>query len=47
VSVPVGFDERGLPVGVQLIAARWQEGALLAAAEAIEAAGEPSSSRET
>ena len=37
VSVPVGFDERGLPEGVQLIAPRWQEGALLAAAERIEA----------
>jgi amidase len=39
VSVPVGFDERGLPVGVQLVGPRWAEGALLAAAAAIETAG--------
>jgi amidase len=38
VSVPVGSDERGLPVGVQLIAPRWQERSLLAAAAAIESA---------
>jgi amidase len=36
VSVPVGFDARGLPVGVQLIGPRWAEGTLIAAAEAIE-----------
>ena len=36
VSVPAGFDGRGLPVGVQVVAQRWREGALLAAAEAIE-----------
>jgi amidase len=38
VSVPVGFDMHGLPVGVQLIGPRWAEGALLAAAQAIEEA---------
>jgi amidase len=36
VSVPVGLDARGLPAGVQLVGPRWQEGALLAAAEIIE-----------
>ena len=38
VSVPAGFSEGGLPVGVQLVAARWREDALLAAAEAVEGA---------
>jgi amidase len=38
VSIPVGVDERGLPVGVQLIGPRWAERALLAAAQAIEEA---------
>ena len=38
VSVPVGLDLHGLPVGVQLIGPRWAEGALLAAARAIEGA---------
>ncbi len=38
VSVPVGFDTHGLPVGVQLIGPRWTEGALLAAAQVIEEA---------
>ncbi len=38
VSVPVGLDTHGLPVGVQLIGPRWTEGALLAAAQAIEEA---------
>jgi amidase len=41
VSVPTGLDGRGLPVGVQVVAARWQEGTLLAAAEAIESGLEP------
>jgi amidase len=36
VSVPAGLDGRGLPVGVQVVAPRWREAALLAAAEAIE-----------
>jgi len=36
VSVPAGLDARGRPVGVQLVAARWREGTLVAAAEAIE-----------
>jgi amidase len=37
VSVPVGLDSRGLPRGVQLVGPPWHEGALLAAAEIIEA----------
>jgi amidase len=36
VSVPVGVDARGLPIGVQLVGPRWSESTLLAAAEAIE-----------
>ena len=36
-SLPVGFDARGLPAGVQLVGPRWHEGALLTAAEIIEA----------
>ncbi|WP_053227372.1 amidase family protein [Solirubrobacter soli] len=35
VSVPIGFDARGLPLGVQLVGPRWAERALLAVAEAI------------
>lgn len=35
-SAPAGLDGRGLPVGVQVVSPRWREGALLAAAEAIE-----------
>jgi amidase len=41
VSVPLGFDTRGLPVGVQLIGPCWAEGTLLAAAGAIEANSMP------
>jgi amidase len=37
VALPVGFDARGLPAGVQLVGPRWREGRLLAAAEIIEA----------
>ena len=36
VSIPVGLDARGLPIGVQLIGPRWAESGLLGAAEAIE-----------
>lgn len=36
-SVPSGFDARGLPLAVQLVAARWQEGRLLALARALHA----------
>lgn len=34
-SVPAGFDDHGLPLGVQLVAARWQEGKLFALARAL------------
>jgi Asp-tRNA(Asn)/Glu-tRNA(Gln) amidotransferase A subunit family amidase len=34
-AVPVGFDEHGLPVGVQLTGPAWSEGRVLAAAEAL------------
>ena len=37
-SVPAGFDAHGLPLAVQLVAARWQEGKLLALARALQAA---------
>jgi amidase len=37
VAVPAGRDARGIPVGVQVIGRWWDEGALLAAAAAIEA----------
>jgi aspartyl-tRNA(Asn)/glutamyl-tRNA(Gln) amidotransferase subunit A len=35
VAVPVGFDDLGLPVGVQLTGPAWSEGRVLAAAEAL------------
>ncbi len=34
-AVPVGFDELGLPVGVQLTGPPWSEGRVLAAADAL------------
>jgi len=34
-SVPAGFDDQGPPLGVQLAAARWQEGKLFALARAL------------
>jgi aspartyl-tRNA(Asn)/glutamyl-tRNA(Gln) amidotransferase subunit A len=37
-AVPVGFDEHGLPVGVQITGPPWSEGRVLAAAEALYAA---------
>jgi aspartyl-tRNA(Asn)/glutamyl-tRNA(Gln) amidotransferase subunit A len=36
VSVPVGFTRAGLPVGMQLAAARWQDATLLRAAHAYQ-----------
>ena len=36
ISIPGGFDERGLPIGLQLAAAPFQEKKLLAAAAALE-----------
>ncbi len=38
VSVPTGLTEAGLPMGVQVMAARWREDLALDAAEVIEAA---------
>jgi aspartyl-tRNA(Asn)/glutamyl-tRNA(Gln) amidotransferase subunit A len=38
-SLPYGQDERGLPIGVQLVAGHWQEAKLLRAAYALEKAG--------
>ena len=35
-SVPAGCDEHGLPLAVQLVSARWQEGKLLALARALQ-----------
>ncbi|HEU5294255.1 MAG TPA: amidase [Burkholderiaceae bacterium] len=35
-SVPAGFDDQGLPLGVQLVAARWHDGKLLALARALQ-----------
>ena len=37
-SVPAGFGEHGMPVGLQLIGNYWQEGALLHAAHALQQA---------
>jgi aspartyl-tRNA(Asn)/glutamyl-tRNA(Gln) amidotransferase subunit A len=37
-SIPCGFTKEGLPVGMQLIGARWAESSLLKIAEAYEAA---------
>jgi aspartyl-tRNA(Asn)/glutamyl-tRNA(Gln) amidotransferase subunit A len=39
VSVPAGFDARGLPLAVQLVGARWHEGKLFALARALHDAG--------
>jgi aspartyl-tRNA(Asn)/glutamyl-tRNA(Gln) amidotransferase subunit A len=33
--VPIGFDELGLPVGVQLTGPAWSEARVLAAADAL------------
>lgn len=38
VSVPVGFDDQGLPVGVQLIGKHWDEATLLQVAARLERA---------
>jgi aspartyl-tRNA(Asn)/glutamyl-tRNA(Gln) amidotransferase subunit A len=37
ISIPAGFTREGLPIGVQLLARRFDEGRLLAAAHALEA----------
>jgi amidase len=36
VALPVGFDRHGLPIGVQLVGARWSDVRLLAIARAID-----------
>jgi aspartyl-tRNA(Asn)/glutamyl-tRNA(Gln) amidotransferase subunit A len=36
ISIPCGFAKNGLPIGLQLIAPRWQESKLLAIARAYE-----------
>jgi aspartyl-tRNA(Asn)/glutamyl-tRNA(Gln) amidotransferase subunit A len=38
VSIPCGTDSKGLPIGLQMIAAAWREAALLRAARAYERA---------
>jgi aspartyl-tRNA(Asn)/glutamyl-tRNA(Gln) amidotransferase subunit A len=38
ISVPCGFSQKGLPIGLQLLAPHFQEGRLLAAAHAFEQA---------
>jgi Asp-tRNA(Asn)/Glu-tRNA(Gln) amidotransferase A subunit family amidase len=37
-SVPCGFDARGLPIGMQLAGARWSEPVLLRLGQAYQAA---------
>jgi aspartyl-tRNA(Asn)/glutamyl-tRNA(Gln) amidotransferase subunit A len=39
VTVPVGVDAAGMPIGVQLTGARWTEHMLLTVAWALERAG--------
>ena len=41
IVLPCGFDREGLPIGVQLIARRWNDSRLLAIAEAIAAREAP------
>ena len=38
VSVPCGFDTRGLPIGLQIVARPWHEAAVLALARQYQAA---------
>jgi Asp-tRNA(Asn)/Glu-tRNA(Gln) amidotransferase A subunit family amidase len=35
-SVPIGTDEDGLPIGLQIIGRRWEDLTVLAAAAAVE-----------
>ena len=39
VTVPVGLDAGGMPIGIQLTGARWSEHMLLAVAWALERSG--------
>ena len=45
-SVPAGFDEKGMPVGVQLIGRPWEEALLLRIGLAVEAGAERRTPRE-
>jgi aspartyl-tRNA(Asn)/glutamyl-tRNA(Gln) amidotransferase subunit A len=36
ISVPCGFNQEGLPIGLQIVAKAWNEAALLRAAHAYE-----------
>jgi Asp-tRNA(Asn)/Glu-tRNA(Gln) amidotransferase A subunit family amidase len=36
ISVPAGYDEAGLPIGIQFIGRAWQEHVLLRLAHAVE-----------
>ncbi len=38
ISVPVGLDRQGLPLGMQLIGRPWDEGGLLNLAQSLESA---------
>ncbi|HRM73627.1 MAG TPA: amidase family protein, partial [Paracoccus sp. (in: a-proteobacteria)] len=38
ISVPVGLDKQGLPLGMQLIGRPWDEGGLLNLAQTLESA---------
>jgi aspartyl-tRNA(Asn)/glutamyl-tRNA(Gln) amidotransferase subunit A len=40
ISVPCGFDRNGLPIGLQIVGNRFQEGQVLALARAYEQATE-------
>ncbi|MBI4337162.1 MAG: hypothetical protein HY683_04950 [Chloroflexi bacterium] len=40
VSVPCGFDSRGLPIGLQIMGRAWDEATVLKAAHAYEGATE-------
>ena len=46
-SLPCGFDAKGLPIGLQLIGPRFGEGRLLSAAYRFEQAAAGAYSRET
>eukprot|EP00897_Mesotaenium_endlicherianum_P009557 jgi/Mesen1/862/ME000114S10943 len=45
VSVPIGYDQNGLPIGLQLIGRPWQEATLLHVAASIEALVQPQCKR--
>ena len=41
ISIPCGLDNRGLPIGAQLIGRRWRSDTLLDIAQVLEAVVEP------